>query len=126
MVLSDSLNLGSMLNSLRTIVRPAGRVIATMPHPCFWPRYWKYEDTDWFHYQDEIIIEAPFRISLERASQFITTHIHRPLEMYVSALNAAGFNVETIEEPMPRANDADRYPERWAYPRFICLSAIRA
>jgi hypothetical protein len=59
-------------------------------------------------------------------SGMITTHIHRPLEMYVKATERAGFKVVELREPMPSPIIEARYPEAWKFPRFLLVSCIKS
>lgn len=125
MVLMDCLDLDAAIASIASVLQNRGRLIATITHPWFWPRYWGYENENWFKYRDEIVIQAPFAISAEPTSH-LTTHVHRPLERYLTSLYANGLVLAELEEPYPPAYIEARYPSSWQYPRYITLSAIRA
>jgi len=98
--------------------------VATIPHPCFWPRYWGYENESWFSYKDEIIIKAPFKISLSKTSME-TTHIHRPIEKYISILSSHGFNLVEMSEPYPSKDVQLLYPKPWDFPRFLAFKWVK-
>ena len=121
MVLENVACLTEFLAATRRLVAPGGRFLIAIPHPCFWPRYWGYEDADWFCYGDETWIEAPFRTSLSTAPGAATTHVHRSLETYIDALADAGFLVERLREPYPGDQVKRRYPAAWSFPRFLVL-----
>lgn len=100
---------------------PSGAFFAaTLTHPCFWPRYWMYENEPWFSYCNEVFVEAPFRIS-EDSTDVITTHIHRPLEEYLKVFENNGFRLRQMEEPMPSPADMELYKQPWSFPRFVGL-----
>ena len=108
-----------------TVLERGARFIATLCHPCFWPRYWGYDSNPWFSYSKEIFIEAPFVISGHR-TDIRTTHIHRPLDRYVDAFSDAGFMLEALVEPMPPVEIQNLYPAPWAFPRFLGLRWVKA
>ena len=113
-------DLTGFVSALGHLMARGSHVVATMAHPWFWPRYWGYSDEEWFEYQEEIFIKAPFNISLV-TSAYRTTHVHRPLEAYMAAFAAEGFVLEALREPMPDAETSRRYPTAWEYPRFLGL-----
>jgi ubiquinone/menaquinone biosynthesis C-methylase UbiE len=124
MSLMAMLKLDAALGSLSRLVRPGGHFVFTIAHPCFWPQYWNYSK-EWFRYREECVIEAPFHISLDLSDKFVTTHIHRPLEQYVSELIGAGFSICHIIEPMPTPEIELKYPHPWEYPRFLAALCVR-
>lgn len=114
MVLMDVRNLNDVLGSAVRISRAGAEFHATLTHPFFWPRYSGYDVLDWFDYAQEIHIESPFRIANETLPKK-TTHIHRPLETYVSSLYGVGFRDVRIREMAgPEGGE----------PRFMLLSAL--
>jgi ubiquinone/menaquinone biosynthesis C-methylase UbiE len=118
MALMDTPNLEQVLHSVKRLLKNKSHFVFTITHPCYWPFYWKYNNKEWFKYDKEIFIEAEFKISLETNETF-TTHIHRPLEMYVNTLNKLGFTIDELIEPMPSEEIEKLYPEPWEYPRFL-------
>lgn len=119
MTLMTVLNLDEVLETTREILKPEGHFVFTITHPCFWPLYWDYAKEEWFNYRKEIPVEADFKISLEKYEGCVTTHIHRPLEMYLNSLAKAGFCINKIVEPMPTQELQKVYPTLWGYPRFL-------
>ncbi len=122
MTLMDVLDLKGAITSVARLLKPGGTFVFTITHPCFWPKYKGYEDADWFEYMEEIVIEAPFEISLgERACP--ATHVHRPLSTYLRRLRDAGFTVEAVEEPTPPTAVEEKYPSDWTFPHFLAIRA---
>ncbi|MEV6416781.1 class I SAM-dependent methyltransferase [Kribbella sp. NPDC051718] len=119
MLFQNVSSLPDVLASCLKALSPDGALVFAVPHPCFWPRYWKYEKAAWFQYDREIWIEAPFRTSLSPENGLTTTHIHRPLERYFSAFAAAGLMVEELVEPYPDEGIEGEYPIAWEFPRFL-------
>lgn len=125
MMLSATADLDAFVKSLANLCGSDSAFIATIPHPCFWPRYWGYEAESWFSYEKELFIKAPFRTSLSKTS-VSTTHVHRPVEMYIDTFRAHGFVLQELKEPMPSKEVQALYPSEWEYPRFLGLKWTKA
>ena len=110
--------------ALGRILRTGTRFAAVLTHPWFWPRYCGYEKASWYRYEREIFVEANF-VTSTCSTEVVTTHVHRPLELYGRAFAEEGFVLERIVEPMPSPKVAALYPEGWAFPRFIGLRWLR-
>lgn len=121
MVLMDSVDLRKTLHSMRRSLKKGALLVSTITHPCFWPRYWGYEDAEWFSYTKEQAILAEFRISSSAAPIGETIHFHRPLESYFDELRRQGFITEAIEEPLPPSNLPQEYLSKWKFPRFLAI-----
>ncbi|MBL1225722.1 class I SAM-dependent methyltransferase [Enterococcus sp. BWR-S5] len=124
MTLMDVSNLDNVLYAISKLLNDNGKFIFSITHPIFWSKYWKYDKMDWFNYKDEIFIEAPFSISLNN-SNYITSHVHRPLEMYFEYLSKNNLKVTDLIEPMPSSDVEQRYPEKWEYPRFMLMKCSK-
>lgn len=120
MTLMTTPDLPGFTKSLGALLQKGGRFIATLTHPCFWPRYRGYEKEPWFSYDRETFIEAPFVIS-KCHTEIRTTHIHRPLEQYVNVFVQEGFRLESLAEPIPPRQLQEAYPMPWQFPRFLGL-----
>lgn len=125
MMLSADPQLDKFAQKLSKASKKGDEFVATIPHPCFWPRYWGYENETWFSYNEEIMIKAPFKISLS-GSEFKTTHIHRPLGRYISTFSKYGFNLINLSEPIPEKKIQSLYPNSWDFPRFLAFKWIRS
>jgi SAM-dependent methyltransferase len=125
MTLMIAPNLRGFAKALARLLQPRALFVATITHPCFWPKYWGYEAEPWFRYEVETFIEAPFVIS-RRRTDIWTTHVHRPLEQYVHIFAEEGFRLDELAEPMPSAEVHCLYPEPWLFPRFLGLRWERA
>lgn len=119
MLLQNVASFDEAMRACVSLMAPGGRFVFAVPHPCFWPRYWHYEDDSWYQYGDELWIDAPFQTSLSVDSGFRTTHVHRSLSAYLNGFSQAGLCVEQLKEPMPDAGLADVYPTAWKFPRFL-------
>lgn len=122
MVFMDDPEWKDSLIHIVEMLAPKGRLLMTITHPCFWPKYWGYQDEPWFNYSEEIFIQGDFSITMEKQIG-ITTHIHRPLSSYLSTLIQTGLKIEKIaeltsEKAMPSTDERK-------YPRFIFIQAIK-
>lgn len=120
MTLMTAPELPGFARALSSILGTGATFVATIPHPCFWPTYWQYDDEPWFEYSKEIYITAPFVIS-QWPTDLATTHIHRPLEIYIREFRTAGFVLDSLVEPMPPPEIQSLYPQPWRFPRFVGL-----
>lgn len=119
MVLMDVLSLCEVVRAVRRVLRPGGGFIFSITHPVHWPVYKGYHQAPWFTYDDEIPIEAPFTISNDDQGEITTTHVHRPLSAYRSALKSNGFTIENLYAPLPDHKTEAKYPQPWSGPRFL-------
>lgn len=124
MTLMDVSNLDNVVKSISSMLKEEGVFVFSITHPVFWSRYWEYENSNWFNYLEEIFIEAPFKTSLDN-SEFITSHIHRPLEMYFHSLRNNNLRVTDLIEPMPEREIEEKYPKSWEFPRFMVVKCIK-
>ena len=65
MSLMTTIDLNSAVDAIARLLKPHGHLVFTITHPCFWPLYWQYS-REWFSYKQDIVIEAPFKISLDQ------------------------------------------------------------
>jgi len=114
MTLMDIIDLDETLQAVRRVAYDGARFLATMTHPCFWPRYMRYEGEPWFDYRNEIYVEAPFKVAAETSS-VRTIHVHRPLEAYFVTMSRNDFADIHLTE---------LYGEgAFPFPRFILIQA---
>ena len=120
MTLMTAPDLRGFAKALASLLPAGALFVATLTHPWFWPKYWGYDNEPWFQYELETFIEAPFVIS-RRRTETRTTHIHRPLEQYVSVFAEEGFRLDGLAEPTPPSKVQALYPAPWRFPRFLGL-----
>lgn len=118
MVLNCTPDLRGLLRRIYEFLPPSGAFFAMIPHPCFWPLYWGFQNEPWFRYQEEMFIEHDFSITLVNAMGK-STYIHRPLSQYINEIVSAGFSLEGTEEPYPIGPVPAGYS--YPYPRFLLL-----
>ena len=122
MTLMACLNLKSLVEATASLLVSGGYMISTITHPWFWPHYKGYANAEWFDYNQELVLEAPFSISAEQ-TEFVTTHVHRPMLSYINTLSYAGFLIDRILEPYPNDDIHALYPKPWRFPRFLAMRA---
>ena len=44
------------IDAIFKLLKANGSLMIMITHPCFWPKYWKYESEPWFDYNSEIFI----------------------------------------------------------------------
>lgn len=118
MVLMDVLDLDAFLIAATRLLKTRGRLVFSITHPWFWPKYAGYEKEPWFNYQETLTIEAPFSITAQPGGP-PSTHVHRPLSSYMTALSNVGFRLVELTEPMPDVHTADLYLKEWSFPRYL-------
>lgn len=134
--------LSPVWQACRGLLKPGGRLILVMMHPCFRvPR-----QSDW-HWDDKtgtqertirqyltsttIPIQTHPGLAAHGKDEASTTHFHRPLQAYVNTLGYAGLLIDHIEEwashkksqPGPRQAALDK--ARKEVPMFLALRARR-
>jgi predicted TPR repeat methyltransferase len=124
MTLMTALDLLPLLRAIARLLRTGAHFVFTITHPCFWSHYWGYDTADWFNYNQEIVVEAPFKISFDMSS-IVTTHVHRPLSQYFSSLIEVGFLIEAVLEPFPPSDIDPKYLQNWKQPRFMAIRCVR-
>jgi ubiquinone/menaquinone biosynthesis C-methylase UbiE len=131
--------LDPVLSNVGRWLKPSGRLVLVMTHPCFRiPRqsHWGWDEEkkiqfrriDWYHSESEIpILTPPFA----SADSFTVTY-HRPLQSYFESLRRNGFQVDALEEwasdkvsqPGKRSKAENR--ARREIPLFLALRAVPA
>lgn len=119
-----------LTNSLRGCVRllkDDGRLIFSIPHPCFWNDYQPYFESNDFDYTAEQFANATLTISLDRDSKMrrIPFH-HRPLSYYIDAIVASDLRIRKFDEIFPTADVQRLYPARWKRPHFCVFESTRS
>jgi len=108
MTLMTVLPLESFVRASARVLKRGGHLVLTIGHPCFWPLYWRYARSPWFRYREEIVIQAPFKIGAER-TRMVTTHIHRPIERYITVFQHCGFQVTQLRELTGKGFELPRF-----------------
>ena len=101
--LQDMTPLDAVLNGASWALRPGGRVVIFMVHPCFRvPRQsgWGYDRARKLRYRRIGRYLSPLSVPMKahQKGQGMTKSFHRPLEAYIAALTGAGLRLETLHE----------------------------
>lgn len=116
-------------------LRPRGRIVIVMTHPCFRvPRQsgWGYDERRALQYRriDRYLTPLDVPMKSAGAGRGSTWSHHRPLGAYIAALSAAGLVVDQLREmPVPAVRDERlTRPEaaaRREIPLFLALRALK-
>lgn len=132
--------LSPVWQACRALLKPGGRLIVVMMHPCFRvPKQsdWHWNDATWtqsrlvsrYLSSSEIEILTHPGDAVHGKDESVTIHFHRPLQAYINTLGNAGLLIEHIEEwvshkkdqPGPKKEAIDR--ARKEIPMFLALRA---
>ena len=126
MVLMDLPKIDRAVQEFSRVLKPRGRLVFSIVHPCFFRFDWKCRGDRKLHKMVDDYL-APRTMTLNSWGK--TLHFHRPLSAYVGALQKSGFSIVGIAEPRPRPAQLNRHPE-WEHhtriPSFLIVSAIKA
>ena len=126
MALMTMPNLEGVLAAISKALKPGGRFVFSITHPCFWNAYRQDESVADFNYWKPHAVTVPFRVTLvQKPLPVPTTYFHRSVSRYVSALTRAGFQIQRVVEPEAPRNAPKVYRERFKIPRFMVFSARR-
>jgi len=98
MVLQNLEGIDCNLDAVHRLLKPNGRVIASIPHPKTW--FTKYFEHKPFVYDKLASFVLPFKIhgGHEHPSRF--TYFHRPVKYYLAHLNSRHFQVLYSQPPV--------------------------
>ena len=129
--IQDMTPLDTVLSGASWALRPGGRVIIFMVHPCFRvPRQsgWGYDRARKLRYRriDRYLSPLSVPMKSHQKGQGTTKSFHRPLEAYVSALTGAGLRLKSLRElpdqPMTAKKGETDNPD---IPLFLALRACK-
>lgn len=126
-VLNDIPNIGDTFDQVRKVLRPDGRIVALVLHPCFyWARSGLDEtDPEWVRQYFELRPRLQgFNVAgIESPSQVEAWY--RPLEAYASSLADTGFVITNLTEPRPTPEQLNEewWAETWKRPMFLIITA---
>lgn len=133
--LQDMDPLDEVLESAGWAVRPGGRLVAVLTHPCFRiPRQsgWGWDESRKLQYRriDRYLTPLPVPLKPFPGQEGVSRSYHRPLQAYVNGLGRNGFALTRMNEiptykksTGPRAGAENRANEE--IPLFLALLAVR-
>jgi ubiquinone/menaquinone biosynthesis C-methylase UbiE len=125
LALMDIPDLGAALATVARVLRPAGVFVAVIGHPCFLAPHAATAvgpDGTPGRFVQRYLTEGFWRSDNPEGVRRVGNH-HRTLATYLTALAAAGFAVETVEEPAATGTFAAEQP---VYTEVPMLLAFRA
>ena len=118
MVLMDVENCAGAIAEASRLLKPGGRFIATLFHPCFQVpdgSSWLEETVDFdTRYSRRVwrYLEVFSASGIAKPNQpEQQTYYHRPLSWYAGHLVKAGLLIDCLDEPMPDTDFAERRPD---------------
>jgi SAM-dependent methyltransferase len=137
MALMDIEDAGGTVREVARVLRPGGRFVFSINHPCFdvdLRSAWVieravYEDTVFRKvagYRAEHTVRVPWKISEKEMGH--TLAYHRPLPVYVRYLREAGLAVVRMEEPRPLPEAIRKSPQgpyMLEIPLHLVIEAVR-
>jgi SAM-dependent methyltransferase len=113
-------DLEAALTAAARVLVPGGRLVFTVPHPCFEAPHATWTEDG--HriiggYLDEGFWRSGNPQGVRRAG-----NQHRKIATYVTAMIAAGFTVTGMAEPAPGAGVAAAQPQRASLPPFLLIA----
>lgn len=139
LALADLDPIKGLLAGAATLIKPGGRLVLALTHPCFrvpQASGWGWDETKQVQYRRldgyllprKVMILTHPGVEYDRAA---STHFHRPLSLYLNALGAAGFGVVGAQElcshrrgSQGRKSAAEDKAAR-EFPVFLILTAVR-
>lgn len=130
--------LEEVLTAAGWAMKPGGRLVIFMTHPCFRvPRQsgWGWDEGRKLVYRrvDRYLTPLPVPMKAYGPGGESTRSFHRPLQDYMRALSGAGFSLEdlreladTVDKPQKRQAGAGEPPENREIPLFLALRARKA
>ena len=129
--------LGAVMSAVARCLRPGGRFVVVMNHPCFrTPKAssWGWDEKALVQYRriDRYLLprKEPIVTHPGKGTQYTWT-FHRPIQAYVKALASAGLAIDAMEEwashkvsePGPRSSAENT--ARKEFPLFLAIRAIK-
>lgn len=120
--------LAEAITTASWLLRPGGRLVLVMLHPCFRvPRQsgWGWDEKRQLRYRRLDSYLSPLAVPMQPYPGGTTRSYHRPLSAYVGALTAAGLTVNAMPE-ITGLRSAGSRADRRAADEFPLLLGIRA
>lgn len=131
----DMPDVPAILHGIRAVLRPGGRLVASMTHPCTDTpvRSWEIDPSGMKLSLkiDRYFDEGPIEFTWKRNWPYVfkTSYWHVPLERWFRWILDAGFIVRGLKEPCPAAEAIDAHPDladAARVPHFLIFDLERA
>lgn len=130
-VLNDLPDPTDAINEFGRVLRPGGRLVVLMLHPCFYNKHTERGEATNASLAENYFmarsIEQPFVVD-GLTSPAANTAQFRPLEFYTEALRLTGFAIAQLTEPHPSEAQLEADPwwrEKFTRPLFMVLAAVQ-
>jgi 2-polyprenyl-3-methyl-5-hydroxy-6-metoxy-1,4-benzoquinol methylase len=116
MALQDMPNVSALLRGVHAVLRPGGRFVASITHPCNDMPFRRWERDErgqkrWLCV-DRYFERGPIEYTWERFGEKVaTTAMHATLEDWFGWLHTAGFQLRAFREPSPTNEALRKTPE---------------
>jgi 2-polyprenyl-3-methyl-5-hydroxy-6-metoxy-1,4-benzoquinol methylase len=116
MALQDMPNVSAVLRGVHAVLRPGGRFVASITHPCSDMPFRRWERDErggkrWLCV-DRYFERVPIEYMWERFGESVTTTaMHAPLEDWFGWIHGAGFRLRAFREPRPTAEALRKTPD---------------
>jgi 2-polyprenyl-3-methyl-5-hydroxy-6-metoxy-1,4-benzoquinol methylase len=122
MALMNIPDIAAAFRAARRILRPGGRYVFIITHPCFQTPHARWVDTEdgrQVRQVSDYLTEGYWTASRADDVRSRQGEYHRTLGTYINALANAGFVLERIIEPGASGRSAEIYPGRAHVPAFL-------
>ncbi len=113
--------LEGFLKSIQETLEKEGRLIFSIPHPCFYNAYKKLFGND-YRYMTPMRKRVSFTVTNDPDNEISDVpYYHRPLSVYIQGIRDAGFVLDGFHEVYPDEEIQRKYGSPWETPRYCAL-----
>lgn len=124
LALMDVDEISNFLCEVNRILKPDGKLVFSIIHPCFFKGEWEKDAEGNKLYKKIAEYNEHYTEILNHWGE--TTHYHRTLSWYSKSIKDAGFCIDEIKENPDNMDKLDYIkPQQRRIPLFICFSCIK-